>query len=239
MATNRRTSASVIAVGLGALLSSCSAGQVSVTTSSPVSAASATASPTGTTSQTATPPTATPSTATPTSALSSASTPTPTASPTNSTSGTVRPSTLKLAVGAVGAVRLPAGPTAVRREITGVLGRPTQDVTGPGCPLGGGSPKARTITWPGLSVRGEFPPTASPVIDSWRVTRASTAIETPYGISVGSTYAQLKKRVTGLQIDDSKTFSEGFIVFKGDLSWWLNDTNTVVTEIDFNLHICE
>lgn len=130
------------------------------------------------------------------------------------------------------------------RVVTPLLGKPV-DSSSDGCPLvstsDGRPPLARSLTWGDLTLLGEYDRIGPADMDAWVLNGPDVPmrISTPYGVTIGSGYAELRQRVPDLSVDSSGMFNDGDLVSSGSLTWWLDPSNSRVTRIAFRPHWCE
>lgn len=140
-----------------------------------------------------------------------------------------------------GPLTLPTSPDVAIREVKPYFGAPTSDKTGPGCELAYPPLKSRTMTWGDLSLSGEYTDLDSRHITSWTLTGTNTPmpLKLPYGVKIGTSLADLQRKVPNYRVDDARVYSDGLIINHGDLSWWLNASDTKVVKIMAHAAYCE
>lgn len=130
------------------------------------------------------------------------------------------------------------------RVLTPVLGKAV-DSSSDGCPLvstsDGQPPLARSLTWGDLTLFGEYDRIGPADMDSWVLSgpKVPVRVSPPYGVTIGTTYEELRRRVPDLSVDSSRIFNDGDLVTSGSLTWWLDPSNSRVTRIAFRSHWCE
>jgi len=140
-----------------------------------------------------------------------------------------------------GPLTLPTSPDVAIREVKPYLGVPTSDTTGDGCELAYPPLKSRTMTWGDLTLYGEFEDLQYRQITSWSLKGTNTpmALGLPYDVKVGTSLADLQRDVPGYTVDDTRVYGDGLIINQGDLSWWLDASDTKVVKIMAHAPYCE
>jgi pimeloyl-ACP methyl ester carboxylesterase len=153
----------------------------------------------------------------------------------------VVPDVFALKEGSFGPLQLETSPDLALRVLTPVLGRPDTDKSGAGCELGGPGWKSRLLKWGDLLLYGEYNGVEYRFLDSWTLSGTHTprTVSTPYGVTIGMTAAEAKKRIPGYQVDTEHMFAEGDILFKGAMWWVLDASNSKVITITSHPHLCE
>lgn len=142
-----------------------------------------------------------------------------------------------------GPIRLPNSEAVVLKELVPLLGKMDRNDTREACFLqsDAGSKVYRGLTWGDLLISGEAEPGGRDAFSSWTVSGTDTPVplQLPYGVTVGTSYSDVKRLVPGHTVRGGAPFQKGDMVAKGDLIWWMDDTNTRVATISAHTMFCE
>ncbi len=148
----------------------------------------------------------------------------------------------RLTTTSIGPVKLPATPNPALTTLRGLLGTPTRQYSGDGCPLWEPRQRQRNADWGGFSAMGTADTDAAMTIDSWSLTagRLPVTFATPYGVTLGTTLSQVRSRVPGVEVKAVEGMdSPEYMAIKRPMMWLIDGHTKRVTGLFNNYDFCD